>query len=368
MLDQFYEAHAAVTEKTALKALHERAAQLTEHALFPIRDSFYVYSDQYQIEPREAIVSPDQASVLHIINDLFLRDPERFGDASNREEIKRRVYIFFQEFADKKQELIDNTWSHPDMFKRLKDEKRAMSADLFHNVADVFKELCPDALKDISIALVGFDSPNYVEEFSGPAKAVFSDKNKALLNMFGKVHDFYPYRAGGPFTLEAIDANHPNTKVDYVVTGNVLNDPIYSLSSHHVFLAAGRMLKQGGRAIHLVGYSNHYYDLHINNPAMVLLAGQKRIASLPTQHHFNGLEEHRYGCQDFVMFEQTRTVDIAPCMVERIIAEGLSARENNPGGLPFVMPYLAPDAPQLPAQLAKLATLANAVPRLETLS
>ena len=364
LMERFQEAQAAVTDKTVLRSIHEQAARLVDGALFPIRDCFYVYSDEDKEPSREPMVSPDQAGILQIINDLFLREPERFGDDKARSEIKRLVDAQFKAFDDKRREIKQNVFN-PN-FRMLRNEKRALVANLFGNVAVIFNQYCPDALKGISIAVVGFDSPNSLYEFTGQHRAVFTPCSKALFDMFDEVYDFFPNRNNGHFSLEEVDAKYPVTKVDYVVTGNVLNDPIHSNSSHFVFLAAARMLKKGGRAIHLLGYSNHFYDLHVNNPTMIALAGQKRIAALPTQHHFNGLEAERFGSQDFVIFEQSYTIGITKPMVTNIMAQGLSAKESRYGGKAFECPYIAPDAPNLPAKLECLATLSGE-PRFETL-
>ncbi len=363
-MERFQEAQAAVTDKAVQHSIEEQAVRLVDGALFPIRDCFYIYSDIDQELKREPMVSPDQAGILQIINDLFLRQPERFGDVGTRTEIKKLVDAQFQAFHDKRTEIQRPIFY--DNYHQLRKEKRAIVANLFSNVAGIFKQHCPDALKGISIAVVGFDAPNYVSKRTGEHRAVFTPSSKALFDMFDKVYDFYPGRNDDQFSLTAIDAKYADTKVDYVVTGNVLNDPAHSNSSHFVFLAAARMLKKGGRAIHLLGYSNHFYDLHINNPTMIALAGQKRIAALPSQHHFNGLEETRFGSQDFVLFEQSYAVDITHHTVTQIMAEGLSAKANRHDGTPFESPYIDPEAPNLPVQLRSLAALSGEQ-RFETL-
>ena len=245
-MERFQEAQAAVTDKGVQRSIEEQAVRLVDGALFPIRNCFYIYSDIDQELKTEPMVSPDQAGVLQIINDLFLREPERFGDADTRTEIKKLIDAQFKAFQDKRAEIQRYIFS--DSYHRLREEKRAIVANLFSNVAGIFKQHCPDALKGISIAVVGFDAPNYIEKRTGEYRAVFTPSSKALFDMFDKVYDFFPGRNDDQFSLAAIDAKYADAKVDYVVTGNVLNDPTHSNSSHFVFLAAARMLKKGGRA------------------------------------------------------------------------------------------------------------------------
>ena len=98
MIKHFQEARAAVTEMAAL----EQANMLAGDALFPVNGCFYIYPDGDKQHPKEPIVSSDQAGVLLTINDLFIREPERFGDAANRTLLQQRCHDLFKAFEFKK--------------------------------------------------------------------------------------------------------------------------------------------------------------------------------------------------------------------------------------------------------------------------
>lgn len=199
---------------------------------------------------------------------------------------------------------------------------------LFSDIADIFERHCPDALKGVSVALVAMDSPDCLQDLTGPHRAVFTDPNQTLLQRFHKVYDFYPDRNDGALTLQNIESHYPHVRVDYVVTANVLNSPFERRHAQEIFLASARLLKTGGRAIHLVGYSSDNYELHVSNPSIIAQAGQRVIAALPMTFAKVGFlgDYDRSGCKDFIIFEQVHGV--APNLPAKI--QSLAALSGEP--------------------------------------
>ena len=112
MIEQlFHDAQAALFEISARSEHAKAATSLTSDALFPLKGSFYIYPDNDVQHPDETMVLSDQAGVLLIINDLFLRNDERFGDAENRKRIQQQCAALFHAYEDKKKEILTQVFS-----------------------------------------------------------------------------------------------------------------------------------------------------------------------------------------------------------------------------------------------------------------
>lgn len=248
------------------------ADRLLRKSLVPLEGCFHVH-DRSIVDP--ALVTPDQAGIVLVINQLFEKQPERFGDADNRKKI-----------ADDVRAII-----------AAKHKKSVFLGKL----AEVLKTHAPHALSDISITLVGMDDPAYLTRYLKPEWAVFSEDAAPLMAMFATIHDFNPARNTPAFSLHKVVNDYPDTKVDFVVVGNVDNDPdtrYWNL----ILPAAARMLKTGGSSIVLSGYSSDSYDNYIRNNYMQMLCGQTRTAGLTLPPYTN--------VHPFVVFDQT-----VPCQV-----------------------------------------------------
>ncbi len=251
---------------------------LANSSLFPLEHCFQVTESS---AIKTSLVTPDQAGILLVINDLFYRHAALFGDAANR------------------QAIINDIQSH------IRDGHT--KSDFMERVAETFNKRCPDALRDKEIVLVGMDDPKYLTKYMQPDWAVFSPGTKKLLHLFKSVHDFNPARKDpnlhwdniisknrGEFGGKETRSLFAKSPVDYVVFANVTNDPSI-IHTQGLFPDASAILKRGGSTIALLGYSSDNQGQYVSNYYMQLVCGQTSVA----QYNPGGNGYH------FVMFDQT---------------------------------------------------------------
>jgi len=213
------------------------------------------------IEKLVAAHHQDFLGVLMIINDRFERFPETFGNEATRATLR-------EEIAALKFSTVEPQWwdGKPLMLRNARD----YGAQL----AEIFDRQHITPLKDVSVALVGCRSAEH-------------DTLKSARRFLPKRNRFEIPRQPG----ERLDADNAltltdNRKMDYVVTGNAINDPFQTAQDQvNTMLACGNLLKAGGRAIHMLGYGE--YDSkekpigYLAHPLVHAGAGQRFLYNLP---------------------------------------------------------------------------------------
>ncbi|MBN8542905.1 MAG: hypothetical protein J0M34_01420 [Alphaproteobacteria bacterium] len=164
----------------------------------------------------------DDQSFYFVLNDLYDQHPERFGDASTQEQLKSEI----QEAINTR--LEDYPFSN---YRFVKDLVRIFQA---HNV---------NPLSDTSIAYI---SPYaYMQDTFGPLINMCASYTET-----GTCEHLYTHNA---------DQVTGGKKVDYVISGNVINH-YHNTTPLDTLIACGMMLKKDGRAIHLIDYGPGVID------------------------------------------------------------------------------------------------------------
>jgi hypothetical protein len=317
-----------------------RAEQLVMGSLIPVdaQSSYYGrmsglhFKSPARIQHHSFV--PDQGALVLVLNDLFLRQPERFGDETNRARLQAAMVEASSKYARN---------------------------ELLGKIADILTEHAPDALKGIKIALAGFDDPETIKQYEddrryaafgmgggGPVPPenlaqwrALSDGGDRILALFGagNVLDVNPRRTGIYLTLKDVHRRDDKGTYDYVVTSNVINDPDTDLSGNFPFIAAASLSKEGGHIFHLVSYSPDFYDQTFDHPYLSQLIGQQIIARQPMPPQRNELDGHF----TFIGLEQVAPCRISPDFIDILQCQGVVKL------LPFVTevsvrePYTARD-------------------------
>ena len=161
----------------------------------------------------------DEAGVYYILDDLLAREPERFGDDEQRKSLLEALA------------LIPDDVLRPSSY-----------------IAELFKHYEINPLADIEIFSV---APYARENASGLFNMA---KRYELTDQYTMFFATPSNRERSPDVAYASEILK-NGKFDYVLTGNVVNDP-KNTSPLDTVAASAMLLKKGGLALHMTSYSD----------------------------------------------------------------------------------------------------------------
>lgn len=207
------------------------------------------------------LIHPDIYAVLFAINDYFSRHPDRFGDGSQFDKLHMELQIATAEFLNHRPRRQKRD-TVPIPILPIDEEYCSKVSDIFRNFAK------PDALKGMRIGYVA-QSPD--------AKDAVAN----IANMFGAYYDIHE-RETGKLTLQNGMGLVEYQKLDYVLTGNAINDPTVTDEIQTGFhLACANLLKQGGRVVHMLNYGEGLPKGYLEHKLAFEMAGQKHLFNLP---------------------------------------------------------------------------------------
>lgn len=201
----------------------------------------------------------DIEGIIVAINDVYDHFPEKFGNESKRTRLKNDIRQFLSE-------------------PRVPEDFFSFFAKAMESVG------IANPFASLSLAFVGgYDSHdkygNRVKPgHDAPVRCTY-DAAMPVISMFGRFHDIAVHKTGLLETENSL-AVIGGKKVDYVITGNVINAPDNPYNDDTI-LACGSMLKKGGRAIHLLHYGEDSPSGKIENPYLQRFAGQRHIQNIP---------------------------------------------------------------------------------------
>lgn len=193
----------------------------------------------------ENFCSHDQLGILLVINHIFQTDKEKFGDENIR-------FCLKEDFD----QLISSGSAHE---------------NLLGGIADIIDNYNIQPFQNISIAALGLDD-EYFNSCRDKKGYVFSDTSSKLISKFSRVIDLNPSRNHGIYVKDSLHYVS-NEKVDYVISGNVLNIPALR-HSDMIFGGCANIMKAGGQLFHIMSYSDDNYDVVLNRSFHKFL-GQK---------------------------------------------------------------------------------------------
>jgi hypothetical protein len=223
----------------------------------------------------------DLWGILTAIEDIYARYPERFGTAAQRQELEKNLthYIATHEHCLNK----------PDFYQYFVGQLAARGLNPFH---------------DQSIAIVGGWVKWGTQTERGWVPKKTYDAADPLLACFAEFHDISIPSKGEAFTITNALEMTGGKKLDYVITGNVLNDP-ENYWGDDTLLACAKILKCGGKAIHMLGYGEDFHSGHIGNPYLHQLGGQSHCYNIPEGAYV--CNRRRGGdATEMMVLEQTR--------------------------------------------------------------
>jgi hypothetical protein len=251
--------------------------------------------------PKFISVGTDKWGLIVAINDLYDRSAEDtaiFGNADTRAALAQDIAQYVKEYQDAGKRL-GGLSSHEAFYQFFADR-----LDAYH-------------LKPFSNIRVAFIAP-YGLETAQP----IINRFKEFISI-GEEHDT-------PFlTTENAHQLIPD-KVDYVITGNVLNDDINHDQISEFTHACAHILKEKGRVIHMVNYMEERPSEQLGDPAIHEAAGQKNLYNIPPG-------PYRPTTTQIMVLEQVREVnrdhpspDTAKGQLHDINGKDLSAK-GHPG-------------------------------------
>lgn len=215
------------------------------------------------------------------INDIYDRHPEKFGSPETRRLLKAEINTY-----------IDDFLAEPDGTPSTSSPWCIMGEPEFYEfVADRLKQHGLNPFAETKLTTIG----TYNEGLGDTLKAA-----KPLLKLFEKVTTIISQNGNILTTQNA--ATYAAAKMDYVITGNAINDPILR-TPEDSFIACGMLLKKGGRAIHMLEYGSDS-KVVFDHPDLCSKAGQQHLYNIPP-HPFSSM-----GTKAMVL-EQVREIEHA---------------------------------------------------------
>ena len=202
-------------------------------------------------DPNYHAFSDDQYAIILMINNLYNERPELFGDEAQRARLEIRTF-----------DILQSQVARDGFFNAF--------AGMLHNEGI-------NPFQDISVMCVGFDEPLIKDIY--PFFHMFNEKTGGFRDMFERFIDINAQRNTTLSQGNAMDIVG-GEKVDYVITGNVLNDPEMCDFPDEVMYACAIAAKKGATIFHMLGYSSDNYPL-IFNKNRIRFAGQEHIGDVP---------------------------------------------------------------------------------------
>lgn len=241
---------------------------------------------------------PDEV-LLHVtINDLFGRHPEKFGSAEIHHILQQEI-----------KEGMANALAVP-------SEKRTILPLL----GALFSTRGLQPLSGISLAFLACNDRTY-------------NDMESLRSSLGLFTDLDPKRTEALNFENAIQCAS-NGRYDYVLTGNVLNDPklqFYGSTVPVIQTGIANMLKKGGLAIHGLNYSGDHYD-QIIDKTLLKFIGQEVQQQINPRGNYELLI-------DALILSQKEEVSISPRRFQWMESAGALFRP--PEYLPETSSYFA---------------------------
>lgn len=229
----------------------------------------------------------DLSGVLAVINDIYDRHPEKFGSEKIREALKKDLAKHLQGGILQRKSSV------------LKDE-------FYQYFAKRLDHYGLHPFDDTSLTFVaGWAHGTSTLEAAEP-----------LLKRFQRFQNLKEILTTGN-ALNLVNRE----RADYVVTGNVVNNPD-NTDTTDTMLACANMAKKGGRVIHLLSYGEDILRHVIDDEKLHELAGQKHLHNEPAGP-YNGL----LGMTKLMMLEQLREVEHST----EVSASYQKAKQKNPG-------------------------------------
>lgn len=219
----------------------------------------------------------DLLGLVTVINDLFEREPHRFGNDPT--EFKRRI-------------------------DALNTDSAALGKEEFYTG---FNSCCTqlgiDPFKDISLAVVG------AHRATGKHEATLSAA-QPILDRF-KHKDISGVTTGW-LTTESAPRFVEQGKFDYVLTCNVANAPDNHEKDDTV-LACASITKEKGRIVHMIGYATLGEDMNrtVNDQRLQHAAGQQHRYHVPPG-------TYKRDKTDAIVVEQLQDVNFTPAHVAQL--------------------------------------------------
>lgn len=182
-------------------------------------------------------------TLFHVaINDVYAQSPEKFGSYEIQQSLREKI------------RGIVEAQQHPDHAKIATVDRTTLP-----HLAALFKEHEIEPLAQVRIAFLGCN----------PQTLEYAKELTRTMRAFA---DFHPERT------EVLDCSTwekyiADGKFDYVLTGNVLNDPKFAWPSY-TMTGIASVLKKGGKAIHALNYSDDHWKA-IHNKNTLDFIGQK---------------------------------------------------------------------------------------------
>lgn len=224
---------------------------------------------------------PDVQGILLVINDQFERYPEKFGPPEIRQQLQQDIADYQRQHGPNK---TDTKQFHTFFAERLEHYGLTPFADVSLAFLQCHGEIWP--------------------------------RMAPILSLFGSLHHIEQH-----FSVQSARECIPAPeKVDYMVTGNALND---TEDPQDLILACGSVLKQGGRCIHLLHFGPRNFTPveELSNIENYTTAGQKllRNSLKDTSAPPDRIVFPAYG-KHILMFEQVREIDLAPSVINNVPA------------------------------------------------
>lgn len=233
-------------------------------------------------------IHPDVLLFCAAINDLHSKDDTLFGPREIQDQIREEVktFISLKEASAASDEETPNELSSP--------------YALLNFISKKFEEYGISPFQDTRIA------------FIGGSDGIASEQTEYLRNNCANFLDVNPVRNNQSLGLHNWDDYTQDGKFDYVLTGNVLNDP-KTPQPYNVFAASGCIAKEGGTVLHALQYSNDNMYQTMNE-GLHSLSGQslnetimehgsehyKAFIALSQEQDRNLSEEHGEWCKTFL--------------------------------------------------------------------
>ncbi len=206
------------------------------------------------------------------VNHLFETRPESFGSPSMRANLIAETEAFLDQYES--------------------EETKGL-APILPFLSGLFKRHGVNPFSDIRLAFLGGEI-----------------YNQKICDMFAHFLDLQPTRTEG-LRLSNVDHFMAQGKYDYVISGNVVNDPGVK-QPDDVFAASASMLKTDGVAIHGISYGDHNYRVILDSDLHTICA-QHMIHQINS--HKNAFNEQ---VMDAVVLQQLMEVRVTPAQLNRI--------------------------------------------------
>jgi hypothetical protein len=182
-------------------------------------------------DPTWDFCSADQMGIYAVMNTMFETAPELFGNETTQRQIQEDIHG-----------LIAANFTH---------------LELMGEIGLVFRRYNINPFADISLCFIGADRIRDWSQYPRDG-LIRTEETAPLIDMFGQVTIFNA--ANDPaqrFDLDTYERLTQGQKFDFVLTGNVLNDPKVTVPLT-IFAACSNALKKKGHAIHLTEYGSNF--------------------------------------------------------------------------------------------------------------